>query len=465
MAQVPAVGDGPPQRVPRQGLYPRRPAAEADRSRLRLLRRAAGARASARSVRARRGSTSACGRSLALASDYRESDREAQVFFAKMQNKMHYAATSHRRRASFAGAPIATKPNMGLTSWSGDRVLKRDVVTAKNYLDAEEMDTLNRIVVLVFLDRAEFRAQRRKDIRMADWETDLDKFLADTGASRARHRRHHLARRRDDVGQLLVRRVRRAPPDRGRSESGGKVHRRPDRHGEAAGRREEAGRARSLRSGGRSRERRLDLVRCCAPVVHEYGKPRAGARRRDSLRAPTARSGAVRVLLCPSSPVALRLEGPDVVDSRRQAGEGTGGRTDHRPLVVQEQGRRSSPSTRARLDEADGRRRVPDCAGAAGAARDELRASSRSSPSDPHRSTPRGGAAGAALGIEGEAQGARAMTSAPDSLTFASPTMSLAVTAPSGPHDELSRLLPRPDFALRGPPGAKLARRGHNTPA
>lgn len=56
---------------------------------------------------------------------------------------------------------------------------KRDVVTAKNYLTAAEIDTLNRIVVM-FLDRAEFRAQRRKDIKTLEWELDLDKFLADT---------------------------------------------------------------------------------------------------------------------------------------------------------------------------------------------------------------------------------------------------------------------------------------------
>lgn len=57
----------------------------------------------------------------------------------------------------------ADKPNMGLTSWSSGRVLKRDVATAKNYLDEAEVDTLNRITVM-FLEQAEFRAQRRKDI-------------------------------------------------------------------------------------------------------------------------------------------------------------------------------------------------------------------------------------------------------------------------------------------------------------
>lgn len=116
---------------------------------------------------------------FALASDYRDSDREAQLFFAKMQNKMHYAATELTAAEIVRRRADATKPNMGLTSWSGDRILKRDVVTAKNYLDDEEIDTLNRIVVM-FLDRAEFRAQRRRDIKMGDWEIDLDKFLADT---------------------------------------------------------------------------------------------------------------------------------------------------------------------------------------------------------------------------------------------------------------------------------------------
>lgn len=71
------------------------------------------------------------------------------------------------------------KANMGLTSWRGGRVLKRDVATAKNYLDAREIDTLNRITAM-FLDQAEFRAQRRQDIRIRDWEASLDKFLRDT---------------------------------------------------------------------------------------------------------------------------------------------------------------------------------------------------------------------------------------------------------------------------------------------
>lgn len=116
---------------------------------------------------------------FALASDYDETDQATLRFFAFMQNKMHYAATGLTAAEIVHRRADAEKPNMGLTSWSGGRVVKRDVVTAKNYLDAPEIDTLNRIVVM-FLDRAEFRAQRRRDIKMADWEADLDKFLGDT---------------------------------------------------------------------------------------------------------------------------------------------------------------------------------------------------------------------------------------------------------------------------------------------
>ena len=114
---------------------------------------------------------------FALASDYRESDHAAQIFFAKMQNKMHFAATGMTAAEIVRQRADAMKPNMGATTWSGGRILKRDVGIAKNYLSAEEIDILNRIVVM-FLDRAEFRAKRRQDICMSDWEHNLDQFLA-----------------------------------------------------------------------------------------------------------------------------------------------------------------------------------------------------------------------------------------------------------------------------------------------
>lgn len=115
---------------------------------------------------------------FALASDYQEGEKQTQLFFATMQNKMHYAATGLTAAEIIKQRANAEQPNMGLTNWKGSRVLKKDVGIAKNYLDKLEIDTLNRITVM-FLDQAEFRAQRHQAIQMADWEEFLDKFLAD----------------------------------------------------------------------------------------------------------------------------------------------------------------------------------------------------------------------------------------------------------------------------------------------
>ena len=116
---------------------------------------------------------------FALASDYSENEQYTQRFFATVQNKMHYAATGHTAAEIVRQRADADQPNMGLTSWKGGQVIKRDVATAKNYLDDREIDTLNRITVM-FLDQAEFRAMRSQDIRMADWEGFLDTFLTNT---------------------------------------------------------------------------------------------------------------------------------------------------------------------------------------------------------------------------------------------------------------------------------------------
>ncbi len=115
---------------------------------------------------------------FALAADYQEGGKETQQFFAKVQNKMHYAATGLTAAEIIKNRADAQLPNMGLTNWKGSRVLKTDVGTAKNYLTTEEINILNRITVM-FLDQAEFRAQRRQTISMIDWEVFLDKFLSD----------------------------------------------------------------------------------------------------------------------------------------------------------------------------------------------------------------------------------------------------------------------------------------------
>ena len=119
---------------------------------------------------------------FSLAEDYQEEEQETQTFFAIMQNKMHYAATGLTAAEIVYKRAKANKANMGLTAWKGKYVLKKDVIIAKNYLNAEEIDTLNRITVM-FLDQAEFRAQRKKNIYIYDWENILDKFLKDTELS------------------------------------------------------------------------------------------------------------------------------------------------------------------------------------------------------------------------------------------------------------------------------------------
>lgn len=113
---------------------------------------------------------------LALAADYRPSDPDTQVFFQTVQNKLHFAATGKTAPELIAERADAGQPNMGLTAWKGGMVRKGDVTIAKNYLREDEIQQLNRIVVM-FLDFAEDQAQRRKQIFLQNWQTRLDDFL------------------------------------------------------------------------------------------------------------------------------------------------------------------------------------------------------------------------------------------------------------------------------------------------
>lgn len=114
---------------------------------------------------------------FALSADYGDHAQEALThFFQKVQNKMHWAATGQTAAELIRSRSRAEKPNMGLTAFAGDKVQRKDVTTAKNYLGAEELDTLNRIVFM-FLEYAEMQAKRRQVIYMAEWEERLDGFL------------------------------------------------------------------------------------------------------------------------------------------------------------------------------------------------------------------------------------------------------------------------------------------------
>ena len=114
---------------------------------------------------------------FALSSDYQARERETAQFFAEVQNKLLYAATSHTAAELILKRSDPTMPNMALTNWSGSRVRKQDVIVAKNYLTADEIDTLNRLVV-IFLEQAELRVKNQKELTLDFWRNNVDKMLA-----------------------------------------------------------------------------------------------------------------------------------------------------------------------------------------------------------------------------------------------------------------------------------------------
>lgn len=111
-----------------------------------------------------------------LSSDYDPTDKATQMFFAETQNKLLFAVTGQTAAEIVLSRADANKPNMGLTSWSGSIVRKGDIVIAKNYLSEEEIDTLNRLVV-IFLESAELRARNRQELTMDFWRDNVDKIL------------------------------------------------------------------------------------------------------------------------------------------------------------------------------------------------------------------------------------------------------------------------------------------------
>ncbi len=113
---------------------------------------------------------------FALSSDYDPTDKATQMFFAETQNKLLYAVTGKTAAEIIISRADAGKPNMALTSWKGSLVRKQDIFIAKNYLTKDEIDTLNRLVV-IFLESAELRAKNRMDLTMKFWHENVDKIL------------------------------------------------------------------------------------------------------------------------------------------------------------------------------------------------------------------------------------------------------------------------------------------------
>lgn len=108
--------------------------------------------------------------------DYNKDIDETILFFKSVQNKLHYAISGETAAEIIYNRVDSQKDNMGLTSWNGTSVQKRDVVIAKNYLNKEEIQGLEKIVTM-YLDYAEEMAKDEVPMYMADWQIILDEFL------------------------------------------------------------------------------------------------------------------------------------------------------------------------------------------------------------------------------------------------------------------------------------------------
>lgn len=116
----------------------------------------------------------------ATAIDYDKNAKTTKDFFAKVQNKMHYAVHHHTAAELIVERADADKPHMGLTSWKAapdGKISKSDVSVAKNYLTADEMASLE-LIVSAYLDLAENRTRRKIPMTMEDWAKRIDIYLA-----------------------------------------------------------------------------------------------------------------------------------------------------------------------------------------------------------------------------------------------------------------------------------------------
>lgn len=113
---------------------------------------------------------------FSLSSDYDPTDKATQMFFAEAQNKLLYATTNQTAAELIVKRADAKKLNMGLSTWKGSVVRKQDITVAKNYLTEDELDSLNRLVV-IFLETAELRAKNKQDLTMRYWQNNLDKII------------------------------------------------------------------------------------------------------------------------------------------------------------------------------------------------------------------------------------------------------------------------------------------------
>ena len=108
--------------------------------------------------------------------DYDPRAESSILFFKQVQNKMHWAAHKHTAAEVIYQRADAEKEHMGLTSWQGKSIKRTDVEVAKNYLDKDELDALNKIVT-AYLDIAEVHALNHEPMYMKDWLETIDDYL------------------------------------------------------------------------------------------------------------------------------------------------------------------------------------------------------------------------------------------------------------------------------------------------
>ncbi|MDO8947894.1 MAG: virulence RhuM family protein [Desulfocapsaceae bacterium] len=118
--------------------------------------------------------------------DYDPNTDISRQFFRQVQNKMHWAAHGHTAAELICQRADAGKHNMGITNFPGNKLLKRDVEVAKNYLNEEELNILNRMVT-AYLEVAELQALNRNPMTMRDWVERLHQFLTMTGRELLTH--------------------------------------------------------------------------------------------------------------------------------------------------------------------------------------------------------------------------------------------------------------------------------------
>ena len=108
--------------------------------------------------------------------DYKKDDEMTKMFFATVQNKMHYAVHGQTAAEMIAKRADSKKQLMGLTNFKGNYITAGDIAIAKNYLSESELKKLN-LIVSLYLDFAELQAAEERPMKMADWIKKLDDFL------------------------------------------------------------------------------------------------------------------------------------------------------------------------------------------------------------------------------------------------------------------------------------------------